>query len=123
MVLNQALNTSGYTWSGWTLTTDASGVKHATRQLTGFTIDQGVPGVVNIQITNYDHYADPLVYTQPPTVTADGVVQMTDGVAIDKKLSATVKPAALFSNAVGAYSSTSLTHQLGLFSEQLRFLM
>ncbi len=108
--LDQALNTSGYTWSGWTLTTDGSGVKWATKQLTGFIVTKGVPGVVNIQIQYYDHYSAPAVYgAQPPTITSDGVVQMTDGVTIDKQLKATAKPAALFSNAVGAYSSCSFT--------------
>jgi hypothetical protein len=100
---NKAVNPASFNWSGWTLTTDGSGAKWASRQLTGFTVNKGVPGVVKIQIQYYDHYSAPSVYgTQPPTIISDGVVQMTDGSTIDKQLKVIVRPAALFSNALGS---------------------
>jgi len=96
--LNQALNTSSYAWSGWTLTGST-----ATKTLTGFTINQGVPGTINITVSNYNT-TDP--FGTPSTITVDGIVQMTDGITIDKQISATVKPASLFNNAIGGAGST-----------------
>jgi hypothetical protein len=111
--LNQALqafnNNSFYGWPGWTLAT-VSGVPTATRQLTGFTTNRGIAGVVNLQIANYNpqtyNAADPTTF---PVITSDGISQMSDGIPIDRRLQVRVKPAALFSNAVGAYSSCSFT--------------
>ncbi|MDD2763845.1 MAG: hypothetical protein PHE83_07740 [Opitutaceae bacterium] len=92
--LNQALNSSSYTWSGWTLAGST-----ATKTLADFTINQGVQGTVNITVSNYNT-TDP--FGTPSTITVAGIVQMTDGITIDKQISATVKPAVLFSNAVGS---------------------
>lgn|GEM_PF-1170382 len=93
--------------AGWTVTTDANGVKTATKTLPPFTTNKGITGTVTVQIKNcsYDPRR-PYVLTDqttwPPTITSDGVSQMPDGIPIDKQLVATVKPAALFSNAAGS---------------------
>ena len=115
--LNQALlalnaNSSSY-WSGsgWAISSpDANGVITATKTLPPFTPYKGITGIVTVQIKNcsYDpripyNSSDPRTY--PPTITSDGVSQMSDGIPIDKQLVATVKPAALFSNAVGSTAS------------------
>jgi hypothetical protein len=96
--LDQALNTSGYSWSGWTLAT-VNGVPTATKTLTGFLTNQGLQGLVNLSVTYYNTTTP---YTQPPTITSDGIQQLPDGTQIDKQLKAIVKPAALFSNALGS---------------------
>ena len=93
--LNQALNTSGYTWPGWDLPSGNT----ITKMLTGFTTNQGIPGSVSITVDNYNT-TDP--FNTPPTITATATLTMPDGIPIQKQLKATVKPAALFSNAVGA---------------------
>jgi sugar lactone lactonase YvrE len=108
--LNQALNTSGYTWPGWTLAI-VSGVPTATKQLTGFPTNKGIQSQVKIRIDNYNidqNTTPPQSYTQPLTITVDGISLMPGGIAIDKQLVATVKPAALFSNAVGSTGSSDL---------------
>jgi len=115
--LDQALlalnSNSSYDWLGaqWTITTDANGVKTATKTLPPFITNKGITGTVTVQIKNCSY--DPRIpydtndsKTWPPTITSDGVSQMPDGISIDKQLMATVKPAALFSNAVGAVDLT-----------------
>lgn len=96
--LNQSSTNSPYDWlaAGWTKTGNT-----VNRSLNGFTTNLGVPGTVNIQIDN--------INTISPTITSNGILQMTDGMPINKQLMAIAKPAALFPNAVGAYSSTSFT--------------
>ena len=96
--LDQALNNSAYTWSGWTLAT-VSGVPTATKSLTGFTTNKGLQGTVNITV---QYYSTSTPFTQPPVITVDGISQMPDGSQIDKQLKAIVKPAALFANAIGS---------------------
>jgi hypothetical protein len=96
--LDQALNTSGYSWSGWTLAT-VSGVPTATKQLTGFTTNRGLQGSVSIKV---EYYNTSTPYTLPPIITSDGITQVSDGTQITKRLKAIVKPAALFSNALGS---------------------
>ncbi len=93
--LNQALNTTGYTWPGWN---PPSG-NTITKTLTGFATNIGIPGTVSITVDNYNT-TDP--FNTPPTITATATLTMPDGIPIQKQLKATVKPAALFSNAVGA---------------------
>jgi hypothetical protein len=95
--LNKARSTPGYTWPGWTI---ANGT--ATKEpLTGFATNKGVPGVVNVRVEDFG--------SASPTITAHGISQMPDGIAIDKELKIKVRPAALFSSAVGAYQSMSYT--------------
>lgn len=101
--LDQQLNTSGYSWSGWTLAT-VNGVPTATKTLTGFATNIGLAGTVNISVQYYNTSSS-TAYTQPPVITSDGVSQMPDGIQIDKQLKAIVKPAALFVRAVGATAS------------------
>lgn len=96
--LDQALNTSGYAWSGWTLTTVGS-VPTATKQLTGFTVNKGLSGTVNIKVEYYDTSTP---FTRPPIITADGVTSLQDGSQVDKQLKAIVKPASLFRNALAS---------------------
>jgi len=96
--LDQALNTSGYSWSGWTLAT-VNGVPTATKTLTGFTTNTGLQGTVNITV---QYYNTSTPYTQPPVIIADGISQVPDGSQIDKQLKAIVKPSPLFSNAMGS---------------------
>jgi hypothetical protein len=107
---------SSYGWSGagWTLTTPTINgvpVPTATKTLTGFVSNRGLQGSVNIKIEYYsnNNLIPPLCYTQPPTITSDGISQMPDGFPIDKQLKLTARPAALFTKAVGAYTSTSFT--------------
>ena len=103
----QALNTSGYVWatSGWTTAT-VSGVPTATRTLTGFLANKGIQGTAKIQV---QYYTALTPYTLPPVITSDGISQMPGGINIDKQLKVYAKPVALFSNAVGAYTSCSFT--------------
>lgn len=96
--LDQALNTSGYTWSGWTLTT-VGGVPTATRQITGLAVNRGLSGTVNIEV---QYYNTTQPFTRPPIITSDGITPLQDGSRIDKQLKAIVKPAALFRNALAS---------------------
>ena len=96
--LDQALNTSGYSWSGWTLAT-VNGVPTATKTLTGFSTNTGLQGTVNITV---QYYNTSTPYTPPPVITCDGISQVPDGTQIDKQLKAIVKPSPLFSNAMGS---------------------
>ena len=118
--LNQArlayVGGSSYGWSGagWTLTTPTVNgvpVPTSTKNLTGFVSNRGLQGSVKIKVEFYSNsnLVPPLCFTQPPTVTADGISQMPDGIPIDKQLKLTARPAALFTKAVGAYTSTSFT--------------
>ena len=102
--LDQQLNTSGYAWSGWTLAT-VNGVATATKTLTGFATNTGLQGTVNITV---QYYNTSTPYTQPPVITSDGVSQMPDGIQIDKQLKAIVKPATLFTRAVGAAAAANV---------------
>jgi hypothetical protein len=97
--LDQALNTPGYTWSGWTPLSSNT----ITRTLPPFAINIGISGTVSITVDNYNT-TDP--FNTPPTITATATLTMPDGIPIQKQLVATVKPAALFSNAVGAVDLT-----------------
>lgn len=103
--LNQARNTPGYAWPGWTLASpvvNGAFTPTATMApLTGFATNKGIPGVVNVAVENYG--------SATPTITAHGILQMPDGITIDKQLKIKVQPATLFTSAVGAYSSTSYT--------------
>ncbi len=102
--LGKARN-GGYTWPGWTLTT-VGGVPTATKQITGFTINRGIPGTVDIEI---DYFNTTAPYSQPAIITAVGSAQMPDGAAISKRLRVSTKPAALFANAAGAYNTITFT--------------
>ena len=107
--LNQALTNPAYNWSGWDAPTTNSGVSSITKTLTGFLTNNGIQGRVNIRIDNYNidqGTNPPQSYTLPLTITVDGISLMPDGITIDKQLVTTVKPAALFSNAVGAVDLT-----------------
>jgi hypothetical protein len=116
----QARNTPGYGWPGWTISGGSR-----TKQLTGFASNNGVPGVVNITVENFD----PIDPNTNPTITAHGISQMTDGAAIDKVLQVRARSAPLFTGAVGAYNSAgfavdytdtldSYDSSLGLYSAQ-----
>lgn len=94
--LNQARNTSGYSWSGWTISGST-----ASKVLSGVAVTDRASATVTIQIANYA--------TDNPVVTTHGITRMTDGIPIDKQLQFTAKPAALFANAVGATTSASFT--------------
>ncbi len=100
--LNQACSNASFAWPGWTLTT-VGGVPTATIQLTGYTANKGITGVVNLQITNYNpqNYigSDPTTY---PVITSDGVSQLPGAISIDRQLKVRVKQAALFNNAVAS---------------------
>jgi hypothetical protein len=109
--LNQALNNSSYTWSGWTLAT-VNGVHTATKTLTGFTTNTGLQGSVNIKVQYYDTSTP---FTQPPVITSDGITQVSDGTQIDKQLKAIVKPAALFSNAIGSTAPPNSSQPSGTY--------
>ena len=103
--LNQALTNPAYTWSEWDSPTTSSGIWTITKTRTGFLTNNGIQGRVNIRIDNYNidqGTNPPQSYTLPLKITVNGISLMPDGITIDKQLVATVKPAALFSNAVGA---------------------
>lgn len=107
--LNQALNAfnsgSSYSWSGWTIAGNT-----VTNQLTGFSTNSGISGTVALQISNFNPQSyNPNDPTTFPVITASGTSQMPDGIPITKQLQVKVRPAALFSDAVGAYSSCSFT--------------
>jgi hypothetical protein len=109
--LNQALQAfnsgSSYDWpgSGWTV----SGTTVA-KPLTGFATNVGITGTVSLQITNFNpqnlNLNDPSTF---PVITSSGTSQMPDGIPITRQLTVRAKPAALFGNAIGAYSSSSFT--------------
>ena len=104
-VLSQARsNPASYNWSaaGWTKTSTT-----VNKSLSGFATNLGVPGTVSIQIDHCDY--DGGTHTTLPVITASGVAQMPDGISITRRLQVTVRPAALFNSAVGAYSSCSFT--------------
>lgn len=110
--LNQARpNPASYDWSaaGWTKTDST-----VTKSLNGFTINKGIPGTVSIQIDNSDY--DGIAKTTLPVITSSGTAQMPDGIPITQQLKIEVKPAVLFSNAVGstgpANSSTQYMVQI-----------
>ena len=107
--LNQALDSfnsgSAYGWSGWTIAGNT-----ASKQLTGFATNIGIPGSVTVQIVNFNPQSyNPNDPTTFPVITASGTSQMPDGIAITQQLQVKARPAALFANAVGAYTSTSFT--------------
>ena len=109
--LHQALNYPGYSWSGWDAPTIDPITNHPTitKTLTGFLTNKGIQGQIKISIDNYNidqGTITPLSYTQPLKITVDGISLMPGGIKIDKQLVAQVKPAALFSNAVGAVDLT-----------------
>ena len=109
--LHQALNYPGYSWSGWDAPTIDPITNHPTitKTLTGFLTNNGIQGQIKISIDNYNidqGTITPLSYTQPLKITVDGISLMPGGIKIDKQLVAQVKPAALFSNAVGAVDLT-----------------
>lgn len=92
--LNQARNTPGYAWPGWTIANGSATMA----PLTGFATNRGVPGAVNVTVENYS--------SSSPTITAHGILQMPDGITIDKELKIQAQPAtAFFSGAIGAYNS------------------
>jgi len=103
--LNQArANPAAYDWAaaGWTKAGST-----VNKSLGGFFTNQGVPGAVSIQIDSCDY--DGIAHTTLPVITASGASQMPDGLAITKQLKIKVRPAALFTSAVGAYNSCSFT--------------
>ncbi len=69
-----------------------------------FTTNQGIPGSVSITVDNYNT-TDP--FNTPPTIIATATLTMPGrNPEIQKQLQIKVKPAALFSNAVGSVDPT-----------------
>jgi hypothetical protein len=90
-----SLNTND--WTGWSI----DGAKTATRTLTGFTYENGASGQAAMTIANYDGT------TGTRTITVNGITTLPDGSTLTRRLTATARPAVLFSNAIAALSTTS----------------